>query len=98
MGNLDDAASLPSLRAALDVAAKNRGAPGSDGITVATFAASSESELVRLRDELLTGAYRPRAARRVRLPKQGGGYRHLAISCVRDRVVQHALAATLSAA
>ena len=41
--------------------------------------------------------YRPKVARGVRIPKEGGGYRKLPVGCVRDRVLQHALAATLSA-
>ncbi len=97
MGVVDEASSLVALRAALGVAARNRGAPGPDGVTVAELAAQGDVELVRLRDEVLSGAYRPRPSRRVLLPKPGGGHRGLAIGCVRDRVVQHAVAAALAA-
>jgi len=65
-------------------------------MTLLQFASATEHELERLRDELLSGTYRPRAARRILLPKPGGGHRTLAVSCVRDRVVQHALATSLS--
>ncbi|MCS6912336.1 MAG: reverse transcriptase domain-containing protein [Myxococcales bacterium] len=97
MSLLDQAASLPALRAALDRAVRQRGTPGPDGITLAAFAARAEVELAKLSAELLSGTYQPRPARRVQIPKPGGGYRHLAIGCVRDRVVAHALSATLSA-
>ncbi len=98
MGYLDEIASMSALRAALAVAARNRGSSGPDGISVASFAASGEIELSRLRDELLSGAYRPRPARCVQISKPGGGHRALAIGCVRDRVVQHAASAILSSA
>ena len=50
MVTIEDAASLPALRAALDVCARNRGAPGPDGVTVAAFAQAAGVELPRLRD------------------------------------------------
>lgn len=97
MGFIEEAASLPALRVALDVLVQNRGGAGPDGVTAAAFAMSAAHELTQLQDELLSGRYRPRPARRVKIPKGGGGYRNLAVGCVRDRVVQHALAATLTA-
>lgn len=97
MGILDEAASPPALRAALDLALRRRGAPGADGMTAAEFAARGPRELDVLREELLAGQYRPRPARRVVIPKPGGGHRLLAIGNVRDRVVQHAVASCLSA-
>lgn len=96
MGMLDEVAAVPALRAGLEAAARNQGGPGADGVSVAAFAAQSHHELDRLRDELLTGAWRPRPALQRRIPKPGGGHRLLAIGCVRDRVVQHAVAQTLA--
>jgi|GEM_PF-1127023 len=94
---VEEALSMPALRAGLAAAVRNRGSPGADGVTVAEFASRAEAELEELRAEVLSGAYRPKAARAVKVPKAGGGYRVLAIGCVRDRVLQHALAATLAA-
>lgn len=87
---------MASLRAALDRAVSRRGGPGPDGVTLMQFTANTEHELARLHDELVSGTYHPRAARRILLPKPGGGHRTLAVSCVRDRIVQHALATSLS--
>ena len=42
MGVVDEASSLVALRAALGVAARNRGAPGPDGVTVAELAAQGD--------------------------------------------------------
>ncbi len=98
MGLLEEAAATGALRAALDACLENGAGPGTDGVTLRDFSECRELELARLHDELLTGSYAPHAARIVRLPKPGGGYRPLAIGCVRDRVVQHALAITMSSA
>jgi RNA-directed DNA polymerase len=71
----------------------NEGAPGIDGITLAEV---EEYGIVRLLDEvaeeLREGRYRPRAARRVFIPKSGtdGELRPLSIPSVRDRIVQAA--------
>ena len=91
----EEAIAMASLRAAFDQVVENRAGPGPDGVTVAQFAERAETELQRLRDELLRAEYRPRPARTLRLPNPGGGHRQIAVSCVRDRIVQHALAKTL---
>jgi RNA-directed DNA polymerase len=83
---------LETLRAAYDVAKKNNGAPGIDGVTfVAIEAAGVERFLVELRDALVTRTYRPLRTRRVEIPKDGGKVRVLGIPAIRDRVVQGAL-------
>ena len=42
--------------------------------------------LAELREELLEGTDRPRAVKRVEIPKPGGGERPLGIPTIRDRV------------
>src|SRR5215475_6608803 len=65
-------AKLETLRAAYDLAKRNDGAPGIDGVTFeALGAAGVEAFLGRLRDELVTRAYRPLRSRRVEIPKEG---------------------------
>jgi RNA-directed DNA polymerase len=73
----------------------NDGAPGCDGQTVAQFGATARERLRQLRQELRTKTYRPRPVRRVRIPKPDGGERALGIPCVRDRIVQVAVAQIL---
>lgn len=63
---------------------------GLDGVTIEQFGSRSEAELLRLLDELLSGRYRARALRSVRIPKRDGDFRELRVACVRDRVVQTA--------
>ena len=70
----------------------NEGAAGVDHQTVEQFEDRQVEELSRLGEELREGKYRPRAVKRVWIPKPGGTEkRPLGIPCVRDRVVQTAL-------
>ena len=82
-----------TLRAAYDLAKRNNGAPGSDGVTFeAIEAAGADAFLAQLRDELVARTYRPQGNRRVEIPKDGGTkVRVLGIPSIRDRVVQGAL-------
>jgi RNA-directed DNA polymerase len=85
-------AKLEVLRAAYDLAKRNNGAPGIDGVTFdAIEAGGIEAFLGRLRDELVARSYRPLRNRRVEIPKRGGKVRVLGIPAIRDRVVQGAL-------
>ena len=88
---LEQAASEANLAKALLNVVRNKGAPGVDGQTVEAVEARAPSILARLRDELLTGRYRPGEVRRVWLPKPGGGERGLGVPNVIDRVVQQAV-------
>ncbi len=71
----------------------NKGAAGIDGETLeAVEAYGVEQMLAEVCELLLAGRYRPRATRRVYIPKLGrpGEQRPLSIPVVRDRVVQTA--------
>ena len=50
-----------------------------------------------MREELITGRYKPKPNRRVDIPKGNGKFRTLQIPCIRDRVVQGALKLILEA-
>jgi RNA-directed DNA polymerase len=83
---------LETLRTAYEVAKKNNGAPGLDGVTfTAIEAAGVERFLAELRDALVARTYRPLRNRHVEIPKDGGTVRILGIPAIRDRVVQGAL-------
>ena len=79
------------LRHAYELARANGGAPGVDGVTFERIEADGlENWLARLGEDLRRKTYRPQAARRVMIPKPGGGERPLGIPTVRDRVAQTA--------
>jgi len=84
---------LETLRAGYDLAKRNDGAPGSDGVTFeAIEAAGVEAFVATLRAELVARTYRPRRYRRVEIRKADGkSVRLLQIPAIRDRVVQGAL-------
>ena len=80
------------LQAAYEMAKQNNGAPGIDGVTFeAIEEMGREAFLEGIRNELLTGTYRPTHNRRKEIPKGGGKVRVLGIPTIRDRVVQGAL-------
>jgi RNA-directed DNA polymerase len=84
---------METLWAAYEMAKKNDGAPGIDGLTFETIEeGGAESFLRRIREELVTNTYRPMRARKKEIPKDGGPkVRVLSIPSIRDRVVQGAL-------
>ncbi len=70
---------------------KNKGAPGTDGITVKELYSHMEKYYRPLKQKLLDGSYQPKPVKRVAIPKQDGSKRYLGIPCVLDRVVQQAI-------
>jgi RNA-directed DNA polymerase len=83
---------METLQEAYQMASRNDGAPGIDGVTFEAIEESGvESFLKQIRDELTTHTYRPMRARKKEIPKDGGKVRLLSIPAIRDRVVQGAL-------
>lgn len=74
----------------------NQGAPGVDGITIEQFPEHTRPLWTQIRQALLTGRYQPSPVRRVEIPKANGGTRPLGIPTVLDRLIQQAIAQTLS--
>lgn len=89
---IDKVYSRKTLLAAFARVRANKGAPGIDRMTIAQFEKNLEAEIDRLSRELESGEYRPRAVKRVMIPKPGSKeMRPLGIPTVRDRVAQAAL-------
>jgi RNA-directed DNA polymerase len=82
-----------TLQEAYEMAKKNDGAPGIDGVTFEAIEESGkDSFLERIREELITGTYQPMPVRKKEIPKDGRTkVRVLSIPSIRDRVVQGAL-------
>lgn len=78
-----------NLKEAENQAWANKGSAGIDGRGVDQR--PDYRELVTIREELLSGKYRPQPVRRVEIAKPDGGVRKLGIPTVTDRIVQHAV-------
>ena len=80
-----------NLIAALRKVERNGGSPGIDGITVEKLRGYLKEHWRSIKQELLSGTYRPLPVRRVEIPKPGGGVRLLGIPTVGDRFIQQAI-------
>jgi len=82
-----------TLYEAYQMAKRNDGAPGIDGVTFEAIEESGvEGYLKQIQGELVTNTYRPMRARKKEIGKDGGNkIRVLSIPAIRDRVVQGAL-------
>jgi RNA-directed DNA polymerase len=69
----------------------NKGAAGVDKITIERFEADRGKYLKELEQELKTGTYRPKAVKRVYIPKGQGKTRPLGIPIIKDRIAQQAV-------
>lgn len=74
----------------------NRGSAGVDEMPVEALRSHLKVHWPRIKEELLTGVYKPQAVRRVEIPKPQGGVRQLGIPTVTDRLIQQALHQVLS--
>jgi group II intron reverse transcriptase/maturase len=83
---------MQTLEEAYRIAKGNKGAPGIDGQSFEDIEASGVAGFLEgIREDLVTGRYKPMPNRRVDIPKENGKVRTLQIPCIRDRVVQGAL-------
>jgi len=69
----------------------NRGSPGVDGMTVHDLPGYLQQHWPVLREQLLSGTYKPQPVKRVEIPKPEGGVRKLGIPTVLDRFMQQAV-------
>jgi len=74
----------------------NKGSHGIDGMGVDELLPYLKENGEALRQSILDGKYRPNSVRRVEIPKENGKKRNLGIPTVVDRVIQQAIAQTLT--
>jgi Retron-type reverse transcriptase len=90
-GLLDRAFAREKLKRAWKRVKANKGAAGVDGLDIEQTAEHLLSQWAAIREQLLSGVYRPSPVRRVVIPKPDGGERELGIPTVTDRLIQQAL-------
>src|SRR5436190_8375606 len=69
----------------------NKGGPGVDGRTIDETRDYLREHWPGIREQLLSGTYRPQPVRRVEIEKPDGGMRKLGIPTVLDRLIQQAV-------
>ena len=69
----------------------NKGSPGVDGMTVHDLPGDLQQHWSVIREQLLSGTYKPQPVKRVEIPKPDGGVRKLGIPTVLDRFMQQAV-------
>lgn len=80
-----------NLKEALRRVKANKGSPGVDGMTVNQLDDYLKQHWPTIREELLSGTYKPKPVKRVEIPKPDGGVRKLGIPTVLCRFVQQAV-------
>ena len=66
----------------------NKGSPGIDGMTVEKLPDYLKQHWPKVREQLLSGTYKPQPVKRVEIPKPDGGMRKLGIPTALDRWIQ----------
>ena len=74
----------------------NKGSHGIDGMTVYELKQFLKMNWSNIREEILSGEYKPMPVRRVEIPKPNGGTRLLGIPTVLDRFIQQVIAQELN--
>ncbi len=88
---MEEVVEQENLKEALRRVKANKGSPGVDGMTVHQLPGYLKEHWPIIREQLLSGTYKPQPVKRVEIPKPDGGVRKLGIPTVLDRLVQQAV-------
>jgi RNA-directed DNA polymerase len=88
---MEEVCERENCKQALARVKSNKGRPGVDGMTVEQLPGHLKEQWPAIREQMLSGTYRPQPVRRVEIPKPDGGVRELGIPTVLDRFIQQAV-------
>src|ERR1700753_4365651 len=88
---MEEVCERENCKQALKRVKANKGSAGVDGMTVHQLPEYLKQHWPAIREQLLSGSYKPQPVRRVEIPKPDGGVRKLGIPTVLDRFVQQAV-------
>ena len=88
---MEEVVEQENLKEALKRVKANKGNPGVDGMTVHILSDYLKGHWPAIREQLLSGTYKPQPVKRVEIPKPDGGVRKLGIPTVLDRFIQQAV-------
>src|SRR3954470_895737 len=88
---MEEVCERENCKQALKRVKANKGSPGVDGMTVHALPGYLKQHWSAIREQLLSGTYKPQPVKRVEIPKPDGGVRKLGIPTVLDRFLQQAV-------
>ena len=88
---MEEVCEAGNCQQALKQVKANRGSAGADGMTAGQLPDYLKKHWLEIRDQLLSGTYKPQPVKRVEIPKPDGGKRKLGIPTVVDRFIQQAV-------
>src|ERR1700761_4133740 len=88
---MEEVCGRENCKQALKRVKANKGSAGVDGMTVQQLPEYLKQHWPSIREQLLSGTYKPQPVNRVEIPKPDGGVRKLGIPTVLDRMVQQAV-------
>jgi RNA-directed DNA polymerase len=88
---MEEVCERENCKRALKRVKANKGSPGVDGMTVHDLPGYLKEHWPAIREQLLSGTYKPQPVKRVEIPKPDGGMRKLGIPTVLDRFIQQAV-------
>src|SRR5437588_9221356 len=88
---MEEVCERENCKRALKRVKANKGSAGVDGMTVQQLPEFLKQHWPAIREQLLSGTYKPQQVRRVEIAKPDGGVRKLGIPTVLDRFIQQAV-------
>src|ERR671927_988905 len=88
---MEEVCERENCKQALKRVKANKGSAGMDGMTVQQLPEYLKQHWPAIREQLLSGTYKPQPVKRVEIPKPEGGIRKLGIPTVLDRFIQQAV-------
>ena len=88
---IEEVCERENCKQALKRVKANKGSPGVDRMTVQQLPEYLKEHWPAIREQLLSGTYKPQPVKRVEIPKPDGGVRKLGIPTVLDRFIQQAV-------
>lgn len=88
---MEEVCNRANLERALKRVKGNKGSAGMDGMRVEELGMYLKDNWQRIKEQLLSGTYKPKPVKRVEIPKPDGGIRKLGIPTVLDRFIQQAI-------
>src|ERR1700753_2543718 len=88
---MEEVCERENCKQALKRVKANKGSAGMDGMTVQQLPEYLKQHWPAIREQLLSGTYKPQPVKRVEIPKPDGGVRKLGIPTVLDRFIQQAV-------